>query len=64
MASRRSTSVIVASSSPFDMYNLVLIAFEQLAIAFKLKFDKAFDIKKEYKAKVKKSRQMVGSVNS
>ena len=32
--------------------DLLVLAFEQLAIAFKLKFDKAFDIKKEYKAKV------------
>merc|ERR1719184_270192 len=31
--------------------DLLVQAFEQLAIAFKLKFDKAFDIKKEYKAK-------------
>jgi len=31
--------------------DLLVLAFEQLAIAFKLKFDKAFDIKKEYKAK-------------
>merc|ERR1719234_1587656 len=31
--------------------DLLVLAFDQLAIAFKLKFDKAFDIKKEYKAK-------------
>ena len=44
--------------------DLLVLAFEQLAIAFKLKFDKAFDIKKEYKAKVKKSRDGVGSVDN
>ena len=32
--------------------DLLVQAFEQLAISFKFKFDKAFDIKKEYKAKV------------
>ena len=32
--------------------DLLVLAFDQLASAFKLKFDKAFDIKKEYKAKV------------
>ena len=34
--------------------DLLVQAFEQLAISFKFKFDKAFDIKKEYKAKVGK----------
>ena len=32
--------------------DLLMVAFDQLAMSFKLKFDKAFDIRKEYKAKV------------
>jgi len=31
--------------------DLLMVAFDQLSMSFKLKFDKAFDIRKEYKAK-------------